>query len=127
MHRLQDEAQNHQPGDQQAREAGNRGADDGPDFPAVQEKPEDAQDERKTQRAECGQRSKCWKRRASARPQQKDRREDAPRHKREDEADGTENSPPRSRRRNRCARIADGSDFACRHGAILYRPSKHTR
>ena len=101
----------------QGREAGDRGADDGEDPAAVNEDTDDAQDERKDERSECGQPSKGWKNRASARPNQIHRQGKKPRHQREDEADQPEDRPFPLGCRDRCSRFADGSDIACRHGA----------
>jgi len=116
MHGHADVGDGDQDNYRQGREAGDRGADDGEDPAAVEEDADDAQDERKAQRPECGQPSKGWKNRASARPNQKHCQDNKPRHQREDEADRAEDGPFRFRRRNRCARFAAGSDIALSHG-----------
>ena len=93
--------------------------DDGKHLPAIQEKPQDAQDERKDQRRQCGQPSKGWNKRASARPNQKHRQDKKPRPQREDEADRAEDGPLHPRRRGSCNRPADRSDVALSHGSCL--------
>jgi hypothetical protein len=103
----------------QGREAGDRGADDGKDPAAVKEDADDAQDERKAQRPKCGQPSKGWKNRASARPNQKHCQDNKPRHQGEDKADRAEDGPFRFRCRNHCARFAAGSDIVLSHGPCL--------
>ena len=90
--------------------------DDGKHLPAIQEKPQDAQDERKDQRRQCGQPSKGWKNRTSARLNQIHRQDKEPRHQRENEADRPEDRPFALGCQDRCFRFADGSDIARRHG-----------
>jgi hypothetical protein len=99
------------------RKARDYRADNGVDLAAVQEKADDAQDERQGRQTDERKPSKGLDRGTSTRLPDSQRSNNYPRHNRKDEADLAEDSPSRPGPRGMCSRVANGSDIACRHGA----------